>query len=94
MPSGKPAGKPVKMTLPDGKVVDGVEVDIDETLERWTEVKLADGTVVRVKLTVLTAQRAVRDYDPQGQPWYTLNMAPVVAVVSIPDKFMKPKGKA
>jgi hypothetical protein len=78
-----------KVTLPDGRVVDGVEVAVDETTERWTEVKLQDGTMIRVKMTVISAARATKDYDPQGNPIYSVNMAPVVAVASVPDKLRR-----
>jgi hypothetical protein len=82
------AGK-VKMTLPTGKVVDGTEVQVRESNEKWSDVTLEDGTIVRVKMTVLSASRADDEYDPAGAPFYALNMTPVVAVVSVPDKYKK-----
>jgi len=81
----------VKMPLPDGRYVDGVEVAVEETHERWSDVTLADGTVLRVKLAVLSAIRAVDAYDPQGNPMYSLNMTPVIGVHSVPAN-LKQKG--
>jgi hypothetical protein len=81
--------KKVKMPLADGRLVDGIEVDVDESLERWSDVKLTDGTVLRVKLTVASAIRAENEYDPLGQPLYSLNMSPNIVVMSIPDNLRK-----
>jgi hypothetical protein len=78
-----------KLMLPDGRLVDGVEVGVDETTERWSDIKLADGALLRVKMTVVSALRAEDEYDQTGQPIYSLNMAPVIAVNSVPDKLKK-----
>lgn len=77
------------MVLPDGRTVDGVEVNVDEATERWSEVKLSDGTVVRVKMTVIAAMRAENEFDNLGNPIYNINMAPVMAIASVPDKLKK-----
>ena len=79
----------IKMTLQDGRVVDGDEVSIDETTERWSEIKLSDGTVARVKMTVISAARADNEYDPMGFPIYNFNMAPTIAIASVPDRLKK-----
>lgn len=81
----------VKMTLPDGRVLDGVEVAVDSSTERWSDVTLADGTTFRVKLSVLSAARAKDAYDLQGNPIYNLNMTPVMAITDVPAN-LKRKG--
>jgi hypothetical protein len=81
---------PAKVRLPDGKMVDGVDVGVDESMERWSEIKLNDGTQLRVKLSVLSAARA-DVYDAEGKPTYSLNMAPVVVIVDVPANLMKKK---
>jgi hypothetical protein len=78
-----------KMVLPDGRTVEAVEVSVDETTERWSDVKLSDGTVVRVKMTVIGAMRAENEFDQLGNPMYSINMAPVMAIASVPDKLKK-----
>lgn len=78
----------IKVTLPDGRVVDGVEVGVDESTERWSDVKLTDGTVLRVKLSIISAVRT-EVFDPQGNPTYSLNMAPVMAVVDVPSRWKR-----
>jgi hypothetical protein len=80
----------VKVRLPDGRIVDGVEVGIDEATERWSDIKLNDGTTIRVKMAVISAART-DVYDPQGNPTYSLNMTPVIAVLNVPES-LRQKG--
>jgi hypothetical protein len=46
------AGEKIKVTLPDGTTKEGVDIAIDESLERWGELKLKDGSTLRVKFSV------------------------------------------
>jgi len=66
---------------PSGALVEGYDVPVQESTERWTEVKLEDGTVLRVKASVLSAVRIPGQYDPEGNPMYALksNIAMIVA---------------
>jgi hypothetical protein len=41
------AERPIKATLKDGTVVDASDVPVAESIERWSEFKLEDGTVLR-----------------------------------------------
>lgn len=81
--------RPVKFVLPTGQQVDGFEVPVEETTERWTDVTLEDGTVLRVKTTVLSALRQSGQWDMEGHPIYIIKSAPVVTIVSSPDKFKR-----
>jgi hypothetical protein len=72
----------VKVAMPpSGALVEGFDVPVVESTERWTEVKLEDGTVLRVKAGVLSAIRIPGQFDPEGNPMYALksNIAMVVA---------------
>ncbi len=79
----------IKMVLPTGKSVEGTEVNVEESVERWSEVKFEDGTRVRVKMTVVSANRADGEYDNEGNPWYGLNMTPTVAIIEVPQTLKK-----
>jgi hypothetical protein len=81
----------IKMTLPDGTEVDAVDVAIDESTERFCEFTFADGTKARAKITITEVRRALNDYDPEGRPWYRMNVQPMVAVVAVPPDLMKKK---
>ena len=47
----------VKVPDPEGNIVDGIDVPIMESSEKWNEYTLEDGTVFRIKLSVLSAAR-------------------------------------
>jgi hypothetical protein len=49
-------------------------------MERWSEFKLEDGTVLRAKMTILSAVRVPEMWDPQGNPFYVVNGAPVMII--------------
>jgi hypothetical protein len=83
------AERPTKTTLPDGKVVDASEVPVTESIERWSEFKLEDGTTIRAKMTVLSVARVPGMWDPQGNPFYTVNGAPVMIIAESPPHLRK-----
>ena len=83
----------VKMTLPDGRIVDGVVVGLKKSTEQWSEFELDDGTKIKAKITLSSVTRAVNDYDPTGVPWYQTQLIPVLAPMDVPDKLKKKKGK-
>jgi hypothetical protein len=68
-----------------GQMVDGVEVSVDESTEKWSEYKLSDGTVIRGKMTIISAVRVDGQFDPQGNPMYAINMTPAMAIVASPE---------
>jgi len=59
-------------------------VDIDEAIERWSDIYLADGSHVRVKYSVFSVERLPLERDSLGNPAYRVNGAPVMGVVSSP----------
>ena len=90
--------KKIKMPIPDPTkpgtfmVVDGNEVPITESTERWTELRLEDGTVIRVKPNVLSAVRLDGRYDQDGNPMYAIRGSQTMTIVSTPDHLRKDKG--
>lgn len=75
--------------VPGGPFIDGVEVSVDESSEKWSEYKLEDGSVVRLKQVVLQIIRPDGQYDPEGNPLYTVKAQPVLSVVHVPDRLKK-----
>lgn len=89
--------KPIKMTMPGIGLVDAIEVGVSESTERWTDITLEDGSVLRLKSVVLGAIRIEGQYDMEGKPVYSLKINQVMVVVSAPDHLRKgaeggPKG--
>ncbi len=86
------AEKRVKVPFPTpiSPPMDGSEVGVSESTERWSEVTLEDGTILRVKPSVLSAVRVDGQYDPDGNPAYLIKAQQVVMVVSSPEHLRKP----
>lgn len=77
-----------KVKLPDGRMVDGVDVAIEESVERWSDVLLKDGTRIRVKVSPIWVART-GEFDAAGNPYYSINMTPTIAITSVPDHLKK-----
>lgn len=78
----------VRITTPDGAVVDGVEVPIKESSERWSEFSLEDGTIVRAKLSIVSFTR-IAQHDTDGNPVYVTKATPLQIVVTSPEHLRK-----
>lgn len=85
------AGRRLKVMSPQGEV-EGEEVLVAESIEKWSELTLEDGSRLRIKATVVSAVRIDNLFDQEGNPSYTLNIAPTVALISAPDNLKRPKG--
>ena len=84
------AERRVKIQIPpSNEKVDGVEVDVDEALEKWSEVKLTDGSVIRVKVTVASAVRVEGRWDQDGNPQYIIKGSQTMVVASAPETLRK-----
>jgi hypothetical protein len=79
----------IRVEFAPGQMVDGYEVSVDESTEKWSEYKLSDGTVIRGKMTIIGATRIDGQFDPQGNPMYQMNMAPTVVIISSPDNLKR-----
>jgi hypothetical protein len=77
--------KKVKVEAPGLGSVDASEVTVEESTERWTDVKLGDGTHLRIKPVVVTAARLDNRYDGDGNPVYLVRVNQIMSVVSAPD---------
>jgi hypothetical protein len=82
------ADRKVRVTLPNIGTVEGSEVQVVESTERWTDVKLDDGTSVRIKPVVMSVIRVDGRYDPQGNPMYAVQAGQAMSV-SAPEHLRK-----
>jgi hypothetical protein len=71
--------------------VEGIDVPIAKSTEYWSEFELEDGTVLRVKVSVLGAVRIPNQYDQEGNPVYVLKNGQVTNVVKVPPDLKKPE---
>lgn len=75
--------------LHNGALVDAMDVPIKDSSEKWSEFILEDGTILRMKLTLVSAARIDGQYNDQGEPVYGMNLAPVIVTIEIPDKLKR-----
>lgn len=81
-----------KVQIPyNGKMVQGTEINIEETVERASEIVLADGSRLRLKSSVISAIRVDGEYGPDGNPIYVLNATPVMTLIEAPASLRKKK---
>jgi len=86
------ADKKTKVQVPGiPGIVDAVEVAVDEAIERWTDVKLADGSTLRIKTVLLGVLRIEGHYDADGNPMYQVK-ANQIMTVDAPDQLKKGAG--
>ena len=71
-------------------MVDATEVPLIESVERWTELKLTDGSVLRVKPVITNVLRIDNEYDPQGNPFYAIQGGQTMVIGSVPEHLRKP----
>jgi hypothetical protein len=84
------AERKTKFRLGD-KEVDAWEVPVDESTERWTELKLEDGAVLRIKAVVSNVYRLANEKDQEGRPIYGVNSSFAVVTVEGPKKIAERK---
>jgi len=80
----------VRVPFPDpDTLVDGIEMDIDEAQERWSEFTFPDGTVMRIKVSLASVTRVDGAYDGDGNPVYITKMIPMMTLKHVPDSLKK-----
>jgi hypothetical protein len=62
-----------KWTNEDGTQEDATYIDMIETVERWSDIKLEDGSVLKVKATPTAVHRLDSQKSAAGRPVYTVN---------------------
>jgi hypothetical protein len=86
--SDRPRNK-ITVDLPTGGKGEGVQVQVEESTERWSEFTLEDGTVIRAKASIASCVRVDGQYDPLGNPLYLTNFQPILTIVSVPESLRK-----
>ena len=70
----------VSLKGPDGKFIEGLDIPIVESTERFCEFTLHDGTVLRVKPVVISVARLENQWDQDDNPAYICKNQVIVAV--------------
>jgi hypothetical protein len=84
-----------KVTVPgpDGRPLQGIDMEIEESSDKWSEMKLHDGTRLRIKTVVTQVIRIDGVWDPEGNPAYIVKTSPVISILSAPDFLKRGAGK-
>jgi hypothetical protein len=72
--------KKVKVTFPDGKQKDGELLEIVDQKEQWSEYRVEDGAILRLR-QVVTQITKLEEKDASGNPIYVVNGQPVLTVI-------------
>ncbi|MCY3986516.1 MAG: hypothetical protein OXF23_05705 [Candidatus Dadabacteria bacterium] len=72
-----------------GQAQTGTRVAIEESIERFSIVKLADGSVLEVKMGVVEAIRLDNLWDERGNPVYSIRKNDIVTTISALDSRKK-----
>jgi hypothetical protein len=79
----------MKVRAPDNSIVEGTQVDFEETSVPWSTIKLKDGTTLKIKIQVLDVIR-MDFYNPtNGDPAYFVPTTTIIRAVEIPNKLRK-----
>jgi hypothetical protein len=68
---------------------DGSEVMVSESSEKWSEFTLEDGSVFRIKTSLVSAIRVDGEFDQEGNPAYALKMQPQIVMINVPDRLKR-----
>ena len=79
----------VRVRDQEGNLVEGVVVSVVESIERFSEVRLEDGTMLKTKLSPVEAVRVNGQWDADGSPIYVLKTQNVVAVSESPSNLKR-----
>ncbi len=84
----------IPFPTPTSPLRDGIEVGVRESTERWSEVTLEDGSVLRLKPSVFAAIRIEGEWDPEGNPMYAVKAGQVLVINSAPEHLRRKSGRA
>lgn len=73
---------------PSGKL-EGIEVDITSSNEQVSELRLEDGTVLKVKPSIIQVVRSVSQWDFEGNPIYNVRGQFTVLISEISEELKK-----
>lgn len=90
----EPKEETCQINVPNKGTVDAVELTFEQKNDPWIVVNLSDGTVLRIRLTLMKAYRILNEYNPvNGEPVYHLEPN-LMLVGQVPAKLKKlPKPK-
>ncbi len=74
-----------------GKMIEGFDIGVTESIGRFSEITLDDGTILKTKMDVLQAVRIDDKWDNEGNPLYVIKAQNIVTVVKSPEELKSPR---
>ena len=74
---------------PPGTQSAGTDVEIDEAIERSNELRLKDGTILRMRTNVVEVIRVDDQWNENGDPVYVVKSSNTVTIVEAPQELKK-----
>ena len=74
---------------PPGQQSTGVDVEISESSEQPSRLKLEDGTILRIRPGVADVTRLNDQWDNDGNPVYVVRSSLIVTVIETAEEFKK-----
>ena len=74
---------------PPGEQSQGVDVEIDEAIERPTELRLRDGAILRMRTNVVEVIRLDEKWNENGEPVYVIKSSNTVTAIEVPQELKK-----
>ena len=75
-----------RVKLPDGRIIDSVEVQVKGPDVRAIDFDLSDGSKLSMRITVMAVHRT-KEYAETGEPLYIPSVRIDSKIHSIPDEF-------
>jgi len=72
----------VKLSLPDGRIVEAEEVNFEPIREDWNIYKLEDGRILKVKLVLVKVYKTSEKDPITGEPIYIVTSTNIVTTTS------------
>ena len=81
----------VKLVSPiSQREVEAATVDFEARAEPWAAYELSDGSVIKLRTTIVGAVRFEGEHDAAGNPMYNISHNTVIRVVSAPRELRGP----
>ena len=80
------------MVDPSGTPVEATVIDIVESTERFSEIRLVDGTVLKTKLIAVEVVRFNDRWDQEGNPVYQVKSQNLVTTSKVPEQLKRRGG--
>jgi hypothetical protein len=79
----------VKVKISPTQEIEGIDVPIKSSDEKWSEFILEDGTIVRAKVSLMSAIRIPGQFDPAGNPVYAFGHSMTSSIVKVSPDMMQ-----